>query len=93
MVDTVELLILIAILFGAQKYLSSLESGWLGLITPMIFSLYMFIKYFYFNQYVEYFWFKLLIGNFILISDYYLGQEKKKERHKRELEKMKTRDL
>ncbi|WP_414055016.1 hypothetical protein [Macrococcus equi] len=93
MLATVELIVLIAVLFGAQRYLSSIEPGWLGLIPPVIFTLYMFIKLYYLNQDIEYFWFKLISVNFVLLSDYYLGQEKKKERHKKELEKMKSKDL
>ncbi|WP_414042966.1 hypothetical protein [Macrococcus animalis] len=93
MVATIELIFLIVVLFGAQRYLSSLEQGWLGLVPPVIFTIYMFIKLYYLNEEIEYFWYKLASVNFVLLTDYYLGQEKKKVRHKKELEKMKSKDI
>ncbi|QIH76046.1 hypothetical protein GTN31_06705 [Macrococcoides canis] len=93
MISIIELIILIAVLFGAQKYLSTLEPGWLGLITPVIFTIYMFIKFYYLDPDIEFFWLKLGLGNLVLLSDYNFGQKKKKERYKKELENMKSKDL
>lgn len=93
MIAIVELIILIAVLFGAQKYLSNLEPGWIGLITPIIFTLYMFIKFYFLAQDIDFFWLKLGLGNLVLFSDYNFGQKKKKERYKKELENMKSKDL
>lgn len=50
----------------------------MGLITPIIFTLYMFIKFHYLDQDIVFFWLKLGLGNLSLLSDYNFGRKKKK---------------
>lgn len=92
MVDIFEIIILIGVLFGLQKYLSSLDNNLLGLITPIIFTLYILAKVFIFNSVDSDYWWKIFIGNFILLLDFYIGNKDRDKRQQKELEKMKIKD-
>ncbi|ARQ05755.1 Holin [Macrococcoides canis] len=93
MLNVVELIFLILVLFGLQRYLSSRDNKWLGLIVPIIFNFYLIYNFKYVQQDIEYSWYKAVIGNIILLLDYYLGLQKRKERYKNEIQRMKSKDI
>ena len=93
MIEILELVFLILVLLGVQRYISTTELNWLGLIIPILFTAYVFIKVYVLNLPVEGFWYKLIVGNIILLSQYFMGLEKRKERHQNEINKMKSKDL
>lgn len=93
MLNVVELIFLILVLFGLQRYLSSRDNKWLGLIVPIIFNFYLIYNFKYVHQDIEYLWYKAVIGNVILLFDFYLGLQKRKDRYKNEIQRMKSKDI
>ncbi|MBH9581425.1 hypothetical protein WER97_03485 [Staphylococcus felis] len=93
MFNIAELIFLILVLFGLQRYLSSRDNKWLGLIVLIIFNFYLIYNFKYVHQDIEYLWYKAVIGNIILLLDYYLGLQKRKERYKNEIQRMKSKDI
>lgn len=93
MFNIIELIFLILVLFGLQRYLASRDNKLLGLVVPIIFNLYIIYNFKYVHQDVDYLWYRAIIGNFILLVDYYFGLQKRKERYKNEIQKMKSKDI
>ncbi|MBQ5152749.1 hypothetical protein EGM85_05570 [Macrococcus caseolyticus] len=79
MFNIVELIFLILVLFGLQRYLASRDNKLLGLVIPVIFNLYVIYNFKFVHQDIEYLWYRAIIGNLILLVDYYFGFQRKKE--------------
>ncbi|QIH77109.1 hypothetical protein LAU42_00230 [Macrococcus armenti] len=93
MFNIIELIFLILVLFGLQRYLASRDNKLLGLVVPIIFNVYVIYNFKYVHQDIDYLWNKAVIGNVILLFDFYLGLQKRKDRYKNEIQRMKSKDI
>lgn len=93
MFNIIELIFLILVLFGLQRYLASRDNKLLGLVVPIIFNVYVIYNFKYVHQDIDYLWYKAVIGNVILLFDFYLGLQKRKDRYKNEIQRMKSKDI